>query len=72
VDTVPANKFGPGQQTCGGRMFLNVPAVGATGGGALPTFLNVAGRAPGLNGQPIKRLSGAAAFCTVVDSHYCH
>ena len=72
VDTVPANKFGPGQKACGGGMFLDVPAVGANGGGELPTFLNIAGRAPGLNGQPTKRLSGAAAFCATVDSHYCH
>jgi hypothetical protein len=48
--------------------------VGTNGnpGGAIPNFLNIAGRAPGLNGQPIKRLSGAAAFCATVDSQYCH
>jgi hypothetical protein len=45
-----------------------------TNGGptALPNFLGIAGRNPGLTGQPIKRLAGTAANCAVVDSQYCH
>jgi len=71
--TLPTgNIFGPGQQTCAGGMFLNVPQVGSTGGSAIPNFLGIAGRNAGLNGQPIKRLVGTAANCSVVDSQYCH
>jgi hypothetical protein len=70
----PGNILGPGQRSCAGGMFLDVPAVGSTGnpGGAIPNFLGIAGRNPGLNGQPIKRLAGGAANCAVVDSQYCH
>jgi hypothetical protein len=75
-------------------MFMDVKAVGATGrpatlvaGDALntgpePAFLNVKGRGPGLSGQPIARVSGAAANvgspqCNPTApvptmSHYCH
>jgi cytochrome c peroxidase len=73
--TLPVgNILGPGQQSCAGGMFLNVPEVGSTGnpGGAIPNFLGIAGRNPGLTGQPIKRLVGTAANCAVVDSQYCH
>jgi cytochrome c peroxidase len=73
--TLPVgNILGPGQQSCDGGLFLNVPQVGSTGnpGGAIPNFLGIAGRNPGLNGQPIARRSGAAANCAVVDSQYCH
>jgi cytochrome c peroxidase len=63
----------PGARVCAGGMFVDFPATGTAGISApLPSFLGIAGRAPGLNGQPIKRLSGAAAFCSTVDSHYCH
>jgi len=70
----PGNILGPGQRSCAGGMFLDVPAVGSTGnpGGAIPNFLGIAGRNPGLNGQPIKRLVGTAANCAAVDSQYCH
>jgi hypothetical protein len=65
--TLPAgNILGPGQQTCAGGMFLNVPAVGATGnpGGAIPNFL-------GISSGP--RLVGAAANCGAsANNHYCH
>jgi hypothetical protein len=64
--------LGPGQLACDGGMFLSIPAVGSTGGGAIPNFLGIAGRNAGLNGQPIKRLVGTAANCSVVDSQYCH
>jgi cytochrome c peroxidase len=55
--------------------FRSIPAVGAAGlATAEPAFLNVLGRAPGLNGQPLLRLSGAAANCTANPgrSQYCH
>lgn len=66
------NILGPGQATCAGGMFLDVPAVGSAGGAAIPNFLGILGRQSGLNGQPLKRLVGAAANCTTVDSQYCH
>jgi hypothetical protein len=55
-------------------MFRDVPAVGAAGQATPePTFLGIAGRSPGLNGQPIQRLVGAAASCGPgATSHYCH
>jgi len=73
---VPASQFGPGQQSCDGGMFLNVPAVGGNGnpGGRMPNFLGIAGAAPdALNPTGRKRLVGAAANCgTNVTSQYCH
>jgi cytochrome c peroxidase len=74
------NILGPGQQTCASGMFLNVPEVGSTGnpGGAIPNFLGIVGRQPGLNGQPVRRLSGTAANnCPTNNpalpfSQYCH
>ena len=69
----PAAALAPGASVCAGGAFLNLPESGNAGiATPLPSFLGIAGRAPGLNGQPIKRLVGAAAFCTPVDSHYCH
>jgi hypothetical protein len=68
-----AAKFGPGQQSCDGGMFLNVPAVG-TGGVAtrLPNFLGIAGM-NATNTRPARRLVGAAAFCgNNINSQYCH
>jgi hypothetical protein len=63
---VPApNILGPGQQTCAGGLFLNVPAVGTGGnpGGAIPNFL-------GISSGP--RLVGAAANCGAeANNHYC-
>jgi hypothetical protein len=59
-----SNKFGPGQQSCFGGMFLNVPAVGRAGNPAtapLPNFLNISNQ----------RLVGAAANCGVAYSQYC-
>ena len=59
--TLPVgNILGPGQQSCDGRHVLERSAVGSTGnpGGAIPNFLGIAGRNPGLNGQPIKRPVG--------------
>src|SRR5258708_7805960 len=70
-----ASQFGPGQQACDGGMFLNVPAVCAGGnpGSRIPNFLGIAGSLPdALNPGGRKRLVGAAAFCTTVDSQYCH
>ena len=65
--------LGPGLRVCAGGKFLDVPASGAAGiASPIPNFLGIAGRQPGLNGQPIKRLSGAAANCTPIDSQYCH
>jgi cytochrome c peroxidase len=79
VDTVPPNKFGPGQQACDGGMFLHVPAVGAAGGAVpLPNFLNIvgAGGATDPLGRPRLRLVGADASgpaCNpVATSQYCH
>jgi len=82
--TAPDNTLGRAALLADPR-FMDVHAVGAGGrppvlvpGDALntgpePTFLNVAGRNPGLNGQPVARLSGAAANCgAVATSHYCH
>jgi cytochrome c peroxidase len=63
-----------------GPCFKDVPAVGAAGEatpqvgflGRTGPGVGVAGRNPGLNGQPIQRLSGAAAVCTpVATSQYC-
>jgi hypothetical protein len=81
TDVPTPNILGPGQQTCASNMFLNVPEVGGSGnlngpGGtpaALPNFLGIAGRAPGLNGQPVRRLSGTATRnCTAANaSQYC-
>jgi cytochrome c peroxidase len=66
VDTVPAEKFGPGQTACMGGMFLNVPAVGNGGNPAtkpLPNFLNI-------SSSP--RLVGKSANCgDAADNHYC-
>jgi hypothetical protein len=65
----------PEGRSCAGGMFRDVPATGGAvgnGGKALPNFLGIAGREPGLAGQPIKRLVGDAAFCTTIDSQYCH
>jgi len=57
-------------------MFLNVPAVGATGnpGGRIPNFLGIAGAAPDvLNPGGRQRLVGIDANCgTSVTSQYCH
>jgi cytochrome c peroxidase len=71
--TVPL--LGPGQQSCDGGMFLNVPAVGANGnpGGRMPNFLGIAGAAPDALNSGRQRLVGAAAFCgSSVTSQYCH
>jgi cytochrome c peroxidase len=55
-----------------GPCFRQVPAVGAAGSATpVPNFLGIAGRNPA-TGLPVKRLSGAAANCTVADSQYCH
>jgi hypothetical protein len=67
--------LGPGQQACGGNMFLNVPATGAAGnpGGRTPNFLGIAGAAADAsNPGGRQRLVGAAAFCPVATSQYCH
>jgi hypothetical protein len=82
-------QFGPGQQFCAGNaaalaaaptatgpLFLNVPAVGATGnpGGRIPNFLGIAGAAPdAANPLGRQRLVGAAANCGAnITSQYCH
>jgi hypothetical protein len=66
VDTLPAEKFGPGQRACMGGMFLNVPAVGNGGNPAtkpLPNFLNISSG---------PRLVGPAANCgDAANNHYC-
>ena len=71
--TAPDNTGGRAALLADAR-FMDVAAVGATGQATPePTFLNVAGRNPGLLGQPIARLSGAAANCgAAATSHYCH
>ncbi|MDB4954921.1 MAG: Methylamine utilization protein mauG [Myxococcales bacterium] len=62
----------PEGSSCAGGMFRDVPAVGATGSTvALPNFLGIAGADP-VTGVPIKRLVGGAAFCSTIDSQYCH
>jgi cytochrome c peroxidase len=65
TSTPTSARLGPGQLECAGGMFLDVPAVGATGnpGGRLPSFLGLA-RSP--------RLKGTAANCDVLNNHYCH
>lgn len=55
---------------CATGMFRDVPAVGASGTTAVPSFLGIAGVDP-TTGVPLKRLVGAAANCPTVDSHYC-
>jgi len=79
-----ASKFGPGQRSCAGGMFLDVPATGGTvgnGGHPLPNFLNIvgAGGATDPQGRPRLRLVGhdadigsAACPLTGVTSQYCH
>lgn len=64
----------PEGRVCAGGSFRDVPAVGRNGNpvsAPLPNFLGIAGSDP-VTGRPIKRLSGAAAFCTTIDSQYCH
>jgi cytochrome c peroxidase len=60
-----ASPLGPGHRACLGGMFLDVPAVGATGSATpLPNFL-------GISSGP--RLVGAAANCgPAANNHYCH
>ena len=60
-----ASPLGPGHRACMGGMFLDAPAVGATGSATpLPNFL-------GITSGP--RLVGAAAHCTpAANNHYCH
>jgi hypothetical protein len=56
----------PGRRSCAGGMFLDVPAVGATGNpvGPLVNFM-------GISSGP--RLVGDAAFCgAAANNHYCH
>jgi len=71
-----APQFGPGQQSCAGGMFLNVPATGNNGNplGRIPNFLGIAGAAPdALNPGGRQRLVGTAANCgSNVTSQYCH
>jgi hypothetical protein len=80
--TAPDNTIGRAAMLANPK-FKQVKAVGAAGRPALvpsdpfntgpePAFLGILGRGPGLNGQPLARLSGAAANCGVAYSHYCH
>jgi len=63
--------FGPGRRTCAGRIFLDVPAVGAAGNtDPLPNFLGINGT--NAQGVPIQRLVGSAANCATITSQYCH
>ena len=73
----PDNTAGRAALLANAAMFRSVPAVGAAGQATPePTFLGIAGRTPDTAagpGQPVARLSGAAAFCgAAATSHYCH
>jgi hypothetical protein len=57
---------GPGRRSCAGNMFMDVPAVGATGNplGPLPNFM-------GISSSP--RLVGGTANCgPAANNQYCH